>query len=370
MSKIRLGFVGVGGMGQAAHLRNYVTEGDCEVVAIAEMRPKLREAVKTRYGIARAYANHTELIANEQLDGIVASQPYGLHGQLVPELLAAGVPVLTEKPIGRSLEVADQLVTASASSKGKLFIGYHKRSDPATACAKRTMEGLIASGEIGKLKYVRVCMPPGDWIAEGFANNINTDDAYPSVAWDAEPAGMDKPTADEHNAFVNYYIHQVNLLRHLLGEGYDVRYADPAGVMLAVTSVSGIPGMLEMAPYATTTDWHEHAIACFERGYVRIDLPAPLANARPGSVTIFKDPGNGVAATTTTPTLPWVHAMRGQARNFIRACKGETTDLCTPKDARDDILVANRYIELLKAGRVAKPVAKAEAKPAAKAGKA
>jgi predicted dehydrogenase len=351
VSKIRIGFVGVGGMGQAAHLRNYMTEGDCEVVAIAELRPKIREAVKQRYGIAKAYASHQELIANEKIDGIVASQQYGIHGQLVPELLKAGVPVLTEKPIGRSSEVAEKLVAASKASKGKLWVGYHKRSDPATAAGKKTIEELRKSGELGKYKYLRVCMPPGDWVAEGFTQNIGSDDPYPPVVHDAEPAGMDKPTADHHNAFVNYYIHQVNLLRHLFGESYEVRYADPAGVVMNVTSASGIPGILEMAPYQTTIDWQEHALACFEKGYVRIDLPAPLAFNRPGKCTIFKDPGNGVAPTTTEVTLPWVHAMRNQARNFIKVCRGEQTDLCPAEDARADIAVADRYIELIKASR-------------------
>src|SRR4051812_3326117 len=319
MSKIRIGFVGVGGMGQAAHLRNYMTESDCEVVAVAELRPKLREAVMRRYGIPKGYADHRELLANEKIDGIVASQQYGLHGQLVPELLAHGVPVLTEKPIGRSSEVARKLAAASKAGKGKLFIGYHKRSDPATAYAKGAIAELQKSGEIGKLRYVRVTMPPGDWIAEGFSQNLGSDEGYPEVAWDAEPAGMDKATADQHNGFVNYYIHQVNLMRHLLGESYEVKYADPAGVLMAVTSASGVPGALEMAPYQATIDWREEATAFFERGFVRIELPAPLAFNRPGRVTVFKDPGKeGATPVTIEPTLPWVHAMRGQARNFIR----------------------------------------------------
>src|SRR4051812_8588820 len=198
MSKIRIGFVGVGGMGQAAHLRNYMTESDCEVVAVAELRPKLREAVMRRYGIPKGYADHRELLANEKLDGIVASQPYTLHGQLVPDLLAAGVPVLTEKPIGRSSEVARKLAAASKAGKGTLFVGYHKRSDPATAYAKSAIAELQKSGEIGKLRYVRVTMPPGDWIAEGFSQNLNSDEQYGGqVAWDAEPSGMDKATADQ-----------------------------------------------------------------------------------------------------------------------------------------------------------------------------
>ena len=102
MSKIRIGFVGVGGMGQAAHLHHYVTScainGDCEVVAVAEIRPKMREAVARRWNIPHTFATHSELLAAHasgacRLDGIVAIQPFNRHGQLVPQLLAAGVPV-------------------------------------------------------------------------------------------------------------------------------------------------------------------------------------------------------------------------------------------------------------------------------------
>jgi hypothetical protein len=48
-SKPKIGFVGVGGMGQAAHLRHYATLPECEVVALAELRPKLGEAVARRW---------------------------------------------------------------------------------------------------------------------------------------------------------------------------------------------------------------------------------------------------------------------------------------------------------------------------------
>ena len=41
--KVRIGFVGVGGMGQCAHLKNYITLQNCEVVALAEIRENLGE---------------------------------------------------------------------------------------------------------------------------------------------------------------------------------------------------------------------------------------------------------------------------------------------------------------------------------------
>ncbi len=38
---VRIGFVGVGSMGQCAHLKNYATLSDCDVVGLAELRPEL-----------------------------------------------------------------------------------------------------------------------------------------------------------------------------------------------------------------------------------------------------------------------------------------------------------------------------------------
>jgi predicted dehydrogenase len=41
MNKTRIGFVGTGLMGQCAHLWNYIAIEECEVVALAELRPEL-----------------------------------------------------------------------------------------------------------------------------------------------------------------------------------------------------------------------------------------------------------------------------------------------------------------------------------------
>jgi predicted dehydrogenase len=148
-------------------------------------------------------------------------------------------------------------------------------------------------------------------------------------------------------AFVNYYIHQVNLMRHLLGEPYAVAYADPSGVLLAGRSESGVACTIEMAPYRTTVDWQESALVCFERGYVRLDLPAPLACNRPGRVTFFRDPGDGVTPQQVVPQLPWVHAMRQQAINFCRAIAGEAPPPCEAREALEDLRVARDYIRML-----------------------
>ncbi len=336
-------------MGQAAHLRNYASlRDDCEIVALAELRPKLAQAVARKYNIPRVYSTIADMLAAEKVEGIVASQPFNRHGQLVPELARAGVPIFTEKPIAASFAVGEQVVESVARSGAWHMVGYHKRSDPATEFAKRTIDELKTSGELGKLKYVRISMPPGDWIASGWTENLHTDDTMPNLELDPKPADMDAATAKEYEAFVNYYIHQVNLMRFLVGEPYRVTYADPAQVLFIAHSASGIPCTLEMAAYSTTVDWQETALVAFERGYVKLSLPAPLAFNRPGTVEILRDPGNGTTPVTSHPQMPWVHAMRNQALNFIKAIRGEAPAPCLAAEALEDLRVARDYIRLLK----------------------
>jgi predicted dehydrogenase len=110
--------------------------------------------------------------------------------------------------------------------------------------------------------------------------------------------------------------------------------------------VSGVTGVIEMAPYETTIAWHESALVSFQKGYVKLDLPAPLAYNRPGRVEIFKDAGG--TPTTTAPELPWVHAMRNQALAFLRAVRGEAPAPCLAPEALEDLRVARQYIRLLR----------------------
>jgi predicted dehydrogenase len=344
--KIRIGFVGVGSMGQAAHLRNYAALPECAVVAIAEPRPALAQEVARRYGVPRVYQDAGEMLAREQLDGIVAPQQFSRHGQIIPPLYAAGIPVLTEKPLAASVAVGERMLAALREGGSWHMVGYHKRSDPATMYAKREVARLRRSGELGALRYVRITMPAGDWIAGGFDDLIRSEEPVPPLDEDPPPADMDPATYGEYVAFVNYYIHQVNLLRHLLGEPYRVTYADPSGLLLAVQSQSGVAGVIEMSPYRTTLGWQEAALVAFEHGYVRLDLPAPLARNSPGRVEILRDPGHGATPETTVPLLPPVHAMRQQAMNFLAAIKGEREPPCEAAEALEDLRVAREYLRL------------------------
>ena len=344
--RIRIGFVGVGSMGQMAQLKNYAVNDECEIAAIAELRRNTGEAVARRYGIPACYTSAAEMLASEELDAVVASQPFTRHGVVLREVLEYGKPVFTEKPLAASVQTGERIAEMVNSSGTFMMLGYHKRSDPATMYAKQAIDELTESGEIGKPTYVRIIMPAGDWIASGFDALVNLDDPTAELESDPPDPDLDEGGRSRYISFVNYYIHQVNLLRHLLGEPYQPVFADDAGMLMVGRSESGRTCVLEMSPYQTSVDWQEEALVCFERGWIRITLPAPLASNRPGKVEVYRDPGRGSTPVLESPTLPWVHAMRQQAANFIAAVKGERPPMTDAAEALEDLRVARKYLGL------------------------
>lgn len=348
--KVRIGFVGTGQMGQLAHLTNYIRLADCEVVALAEPRRKVAEEVAKRYGVKEVYKDHHELLKNADVDAIVASQRFSHHINLVPDILKAKKAILTEKPIAVAPESGEALAKLAKENNVPYMIGYHKRSDPAVEYAKRVIDEWKTSGEYGKMRFVRITMPPGNWTnrssAEAWNSEIiSSDEPYPLLELEAAPAYLSQERGKEYISFVNYYIHQVNAMRLLLGEPYKVTYVEKTGAILVVESLSGICGTLEMAPYSRSNDWEEAFFVGFERGYVKIELPAPVATNLPGVVTIYRDNGKG-EPTITQPILPRISAMQKQAINFISAVKGEREVTCGPEEATEDLKIAMAYIRM------------------------
>ena len=341
MNKIRLGFVGVGYMGQNAHLSQYGRWSElCEVVAVSDPRYEQAHEVARRFGVPHAFRNHKEMFDNVELDAVVAAQQYGHHRHLIPDLLNAKKAVLTEKPLALSPEGGQELVDC-ANKNGVLYmVGYHKRSDPASEYAKSVVLDWQKTGAFGKMRLVRISMPPGNWVG-GAPPVFTTDEPYPPMERETEVLGLNKAQTSDYDVFINYYIHQVNALRFYMGD-MTMSYADPSGVLLAVHNQDGVCGTLEMAAHSTSNDWQETVFVAFEKGYIKVELPAPLADRQAGRVTIMQD--NDGSPVIVQPVLPPLSAMANQARNFLLAVKGEKPAPCEASEAVKDLLLAKDYI--------------------------
>ncbi len=344
MDKLRLAFVGAGYMGQNAHLLNYLNlPEECTVVALAEKKPELARLVGERCGIPHVFGDFADLVASGvAYDAVVSAQQFRNHCNVVPMILAQRKPLLTEKALCLGMDTAKKLVDCADKSGTFHMVAYHKRSDPATEYAKAVVDEWRASGEFGKMRLVRIHMPVGNW--QAYTPRLyNTDEPYPFYEPEPFPAGYTKEMGEAQFRFVNYYIHQVNYLRHMLGEPYELDYAAPSGALLAIKSRSGVCGVLEMEPYSLKEGWGETITVCFEHGSVHVELPEPLAARRSGTVSVMRDKAGG-AGYAQAPRLPAVSAMQNQAKNFLAAVRGEKLPPCASPEAAEDIRIATDYI--------------------------
>ncbi|HVU23027.1 MAG TPA: Gfo/Idh/MocA family oxidoreductase [Opitutus sp.] len=331
---MRIGFIGAGKQAQSAHLPNYAAIEDCRIAGIADLDAELAARVATRYG-APHFRTHQELLAAANPDAVVVTlPPVPAAEALIIDVLEAKVPLIVEKPLAGSVAAAERICAKQAETGTPLFVGYHKRSDPATMHAKAEIEKRRSDGAWGAIRYARVQVSlGGDWIANAYRGTLAGKPPPPG-----EPAstddfrGLSEAAILRFQRFLGTHSHQFDLMRHLIGP-FRISYADPTGVLLVVTGEGGFPGVFEFAPYRSTKDWRENALVAFERGYVRVDLPAPLAINRAGTAEVFCDLGGEAIPGTTIPVFPHVSAMAAQAKNFVGFLAGERTPLCPAAEA-------------------------------------
>ena len=322
--KIRLGMVGGGMMGQLAHLAHYAARDDVEVVALAEGRAQLARTVATRYGVPHVVHDHRELLAHHDVDAVVAILPFHLNYGVGLDVLNAGKPLATEKSISVGLPAARALAAAADKSKAVYQVSYMKRHDPGVLTAKAQADAWRANGEAGELRLARIwCCAPGDW-TWSIEAPLRTKEPIPPYDADPEPGtGADEETRKWVWTWLNYYSHQTNLMRYLLGEDYMVVYHDSwsGGDLVHGTTPSGARVILEFHKFKAP-GWDEGFELTFAEGRIRASLPAPLARQQSADVTIEH---NGDQPRVVRPFAPPVDAMKAQAEGFVNAIRtGET----------------------------------------------
>jgi predicted dehydrogenase len=342
--RVRIGFIGAGFMGQLAHIRSYsLLRDQCELVALAEPRRRTAEVVAERYGIERVYDDHLELLGAERLDGLVAVQRFTQHAALLPELYPRVPCLFTEKPLALGAAQGDRLATLATDARCVHMVGYHRRSDPATREAKRIVDAWQASGEMGGIRYLRVCYTDGDWIANAHVALIDEGDeppAFPSE--EATPEFADEDASWALREGVDKLGHPLNLLRHFVGERYRVVFVHASGRLLAFESESGIPLTIEVSPYRLTLGFDEELLVAFDHGYIRLRPSPSLARNRAGTLEVCRDPGFDSLSERIFPQLPWVDPQQAQAADFLRVCRGEAEPPTDAREAAEDLhLVAD-----------------------------
>jgi len=127
---LRTAAIGVGHLGRqhARILAALAAEGQSELVAVCDLNEATARSI--------AQERNTEWTTDwrtlvGRIDAACLAVPTEAHSEIGCELLKAGIHVLVEKPISRTLEEADRLISAAKESGALLQIGHLERFNPA-----------------------------------------------------------------------------------------------------------------------------------------------------------------------------------------------------------------------------------------------
>jgi predicted dehydrogenase len=148
---IRFGIAGFGLHAVRRLMPGFALAQDCKVVALSRRDATQALANARQYGIPHVFASTEELSRCPDVDAVLVTTPNVCHLQDVLTAIAAGKPVLCEKPMGMNAQECRRMVEAARSAGVLLGVAQVFRFEEST---KRFRER-VAAGEIGRPIFAR-----------------------------------------------------------------------------------------------------------------------------------------------------------------------------------------------------------------------
>ena len=209
---VRVGVVGVGIMG-ADHVERLAGRtAHAELVAVADPDEQRAGELASRHDGVRSHGDALELIAADDVDAVVLASPGFVHEEQVLACLAAGKPVLCEKPMTMDSESSLRLVRAdreveAATGRRLVQVGFMRRFDPEYA----RLRSLLVEGALGRTLLL---------------HNVHRNASVPNADFRSEMIVRDS------------LVHEVDVARFLFGEEVvSIQVLSPSPTSLAAAGV-------------------------------------------------------------------------------------------------------------------------------------
>jgi len=150
MRKARIAVIGTGWWATTAHLPALRARPDAEIVAICDQRRDLLQKVADRFEVGKSYTDYSQMLEQEELDGVVVSVWNAGHYEVARACLDDKLHVLVEKPMVLHAAQARELVELARSQDRELIVGYPFHYSPR---ALRACE-VVRSGALGAVRYM------------------------------------------------------------------------------------------------------------------------------------------------------------------------------------------------------------------------
>lgn len=142
----RLGFLGVGWIG-CQRMQVLVDSGAASVVAIADPHAPSRMKAAGYVPDARQCESVAQLLACDDLDGVVIATPSGVHTLQAMAALERGLAVFCQKPLTRTAGEARQVVDAARSADRLLDVDFSYRA----VSGVPELRDAVRGGELGEV---------------------------------------------------------------------------------------------------------------------------------------------------------------------------------------------------------------------------
>ena len=131
-----IGVLGCGQIAQAAHFVACRKARTAELYAICDTAQDLLGRMAAIHQPQVTYTDYDKMLADSSIDAVIVAVADQFHVPLAIRALDAGKHVLAEKPVGTTVEEAEELAAAAEHSQRVVLVGHEKRYDPGVAFAR------------------------------------------------------------------------------------------------------------------------------------------------------------------------------------------------------------------------------------------
>ena len=143
---MRLGLVGYGLGGRYFHAPFIEAATDVDLVGVVTTSKERRRELETDFPGMAVYDSMTDLLT-AGVDAVTITTPPQTRRALVLEAVAAGVPVIADKPFAPTAAAGRELVEAAESAAVPVSVFHNRRWDANV----RTLKKVLDSGDLGDL---------------------------------------------------------------------------------------------------------------------------------------------------------------------------------------------------------------------------
>ncbi|MFI5778537.1 Gfo/Idh/MocA family oxidoreductase [Nocardia sp. NPDC051570] len=295
MASLNVAVVGYGLAGSVFHAPLIAAEPRMRVAAVVTSSAERADQARHEHPGVRVIAAADELFADPAgIDLMVIATPNRTHAPLARHALAAGLPVVVDKPFALTAAEGEQVIAAAEAAGLALSVFQNRRWDSDF----RTVRRLLADGELGEVRRFESRFERWRPVSKGGWREIGGLDDGAGILYDLGPHLVDQA--------LTLFGPVVDVYAEWDSRRADVRVDDDA--FLALTHASGVRSHLWMNAVAPQLGPRLRVLGS-ESGYVCYGLDPQEDALRSG-----RRPGDGKPWGTVEPERWGLLGVEGDTR--------------------------------------------------------